>query len=206
MPNKVILAHDVACNAAGVKQVLIRHGYDTRLVHDGESLLTLAEKWRPGSAVIDLGMDGRKGLETGKALRAKFGGDIQIVGFTEPSAPQLENEALSAGFDHVVVNVGDSAEFLLALAGPGATLVRRAQGASYAFANEILGHARVQLARHADIADARARRRNLGLLRRAVECIGRHVQGDVLEFEQRHQLRLELSQLESDIQRLARDE
>lgn len=203
MAEKVVLAHGIGCDASAVSRQLKRHGYEIRLAHDGEALIALADSWRPQAAVIELGLKKRPALAAGSALRNRFGGEIQLVGFTVPSAPELEKHALDSGFDHVVVDVRDAAEVLLALSIQGAALVRRAQGASFNFARTMVEFAKSSLAAHARLAEPH-RRRNIVLLRRAIEAIARSVEGGAIDAKQANEVGLALGDLEARFERLVR--
>ena len=204
MTGRVILAHGPDRDVAVVAEQLDRHGFETRRAHDGEALIALADAWEPNAAVIELGLQRRPALAAASALRNRFGGDIQLVGFTVPSAPELEKHALDAGFDHVVVEVRNAAEVLLALSAHGALLVRRARFASFAFAATLIDFARASLDDHAALPEAYGRGRNIAMLRRTIEAIARCAHGDGLDEKQAAAVRLALSELESRFQRLVR--
>lgn len=206
MPERVILAHAADCNATVVARQLEQHGFETRMAHDGESLLALADSWRPAAAVIELGLQRRPALAAGSALRNRFGGDIQLIGFTVPSAPELEKHALDAGFDHVVVEVRNAAEVLLALSAQSAWLVHRARLASFGFANTLIEFARACLRDHMDMPEAQGRARNIAMLRRTIETIARCAHGDALDERQSTAVRLALTELESRFERLVRSQ
>jgi DNA-binding response OmpR family regulator len=206
MTQRIIVAHDLASRAASVTQILVRHGYETRLVHDGDAVLRAADAWSPDGAVIDLSLQGRPALEVGSRLREKYGGKIQIVGFTVPSAPALEDEALDAGFDHVVLELGDAAEVLLALSADGATLVRRAQSAAFVFATTLIEHAHGRIRAHKFMQDVDAANRNLTLLRRTLSVLGQSLEHDRLADESRHYVQFQLATLKAHLERLLREE
>jgi len=139
-------------------------------------------------------------------LREKYGGKIQLVGFTVPSAPALEDEALDAGFDHVVLELGDAAEVLLALSSDSAALVRRAQTAAFVFATTLVEHAHARIRSHKHLHDRVAANRNLTLLRRTLSVLGQCLASDMLADEARHYVKFQVATLKAHLERLLHDE
>ena len=126
------------------------------------------------------------------------------MGFTIPSDPDAEKHALDAGFDHVVVEVGDAAEILLALSGPGALLVSRGRDAAYAFATAMIGHAHARLRQHPNLMEPYGRRRNIAVLRRTIETIHQSVRNAGLDGERAEAVQAEVAALERQFERLVR--
>ena len=71
---------------------------------------------RPAIALIDLGMPGMDGLETGRRIRAALGPDIRLVALTGYSRPRDYADTRAAGFDRHLVKSGDPRELLRHLA------------------------------------------------------------------------------------------
>lgn len=204
MDARVIVAHDPACDAAVIGRVLASHGYRTRSVNDGAGLLALAGSWRPDAAVIDLGLQGISAFDAARSLRKDFSGDIKLIAFTHPSAPELETTALSAGFDHVVVEVANAAEILLTLSDASASLVARARQSSVAFVETMFSYAENRLEVHFFLRDPRNRMRSIAMLRRAIETLG---QSAALSDESgRLPISVRLAALEEKFQRLVEQE
>ena len=197
---RVIVAHERGRDASPVTSLLDRHGYETRCVFDGSTLLSVSENWRPRAAVMDLALKDMPALEAGTVLRGRYGGEIHLVGFTQPSAPELEKRALDAGFDHVVVDLADAAEILLTLAGPSAVLVARAQFASSQFAKTLTDYFYRRLEMHALLRESSHRRRNIVMLRRTVETLQGCI--DMLDDDERAAMRLQVRKLEEHFRKL----
>lgn len=195
MEARVIVAHDLRSDIAPVRSLLLRHGFESRQVHDGNSLLALASAWRPRAAVIDLELRDMPALEAAGSLRRDFGGGIHLVGFAPAGAAHLERDALNAGFDHVVVDLANSAEILLALPSPVSELVVRGQESSLAFVETLFDYADNRLEAHGFYRDSGNRMRSIALVRRAIETLGRTL--EILHADDRARMRVRLASLEA---------
>jgi CheY-like chemotaxis protein len=194
---KVLVAHDLGCNAAVVTDQLLRYGFEPRPAFDGARVLEIARSWQPDAAIIELGMKSAAPLEIGAKLRSLYGRGIRLVGFTAPTAPQLEDQALAAGFDHVVLQVEDAAEILMALGGPSAELVRRTRSALFGWQCTVPEHGFHRVKRHALLHDPQERRHNAEVIRRAVESVAVYLGDDSVEPERRAYLKFQLALLEN---------
>src|SRR5688572_22229410 len=163
---RVLVAHDLGCNAAVVTDQLLRYGFEPRPAFDGARVLEIARSWEPHAAIVELGMRDAAPLEIGARLRSLLGRDFRLVGFTAPTAPQLMEPALAAGYDHVVLQVEDAAEILMALGGPSAELVRRTRSALFGWQCTVLEHGFLRIQRHALLREALERRHNVEVIRR----------------------------------------
>lgn len=206
MSQRVIVARPAGCDASPVVDVLSRHGYLIREAYDGDGLIALADLWRPEAAVIELGLKGRPALAAGSALRNRFGGEIRLVGLTIPGEPALEKHALDAGFDHVVVDPGHVAEVLMALTEPGAELVRRGQGATFAFATTMIELAWQCLREVRRPRAPFARQRNAEVARRAFTLVHRALEGGMLDATHRVAVQRELDDAEQAFAKVLREQ
>ena len=55
--------------ASAIRRVLIRHGFEVRVAHDGFSAGTLLSKMKPGLVTLDLKMPGMDGYEVLRFIR-----------------------------------------------------------------------------------------------------------------------------------------
>ena len=195
MGEKVLIAHDPGCNVAIVVDQLMRYGYEPRHAYGGEDLLDLARSWRPTATLIELGIHGRSAFELGSALRGTYGGDLRLVGFTLPSAPELEARALEAGYDHVVVEVGAAAEILFALGGPAAELVTRTRSAMFAWNHMLLDHGFERLKRRPFLKGADARQRDATVVHQIIERVRHYAADESLDPERGAHLRFQIALL-----------
>ena len=73
MALRVLIAEDEPSIVASLEFLLRKEGYDTRVAHDGEEALALAESFRPDLVLLDLMLPRRSGLEVCRWLRAQPG-------------------------------------------------------------------------------------------------------------------------------------
>jgi CheY-like chemotaxis protein len=83
-------------------------GHEVAIARDGPSALTLAERFQPECAIVDLSLPGMNGIELGRRLREVFPRErlymIALTGFT---GTDIRTECLAAGFDEHVTKPGD---------------------------------------------------------------------------------------------------
>jgi excisionase family DNA binding protein len=69
-PNRsVLVIEDQPEMASAIRRVLIRHGFEVRVAHDGFSAGTLLSKMKPGLVTLDLKMPGMDGYEVLRFIR-----------------------------------------------------------------------------------------------------------------------------------------
>jgi signal transduction histidine kinase/ActR/RegA family two-component response regulator len=108
-PARRILVADDNRDAADSLAVMLRvGGHEVRTAYDGEEALDLAEAFRPGLALLDIGMPRLNGYETARRLREKpYGRDIVLVALTGWGQPEDKQRSKHAGFDHHLVKPVD---------------------------------------------------------------------------------------------------
>lgn len=111
-----ILVADDNVDAAEMLGVLFEQaGCTVRRVHDGESAVLEAERFRPELAVLDIGMPGMDGYEACQRIRrASWGAGMRIVAVTGRGQEADRQMSLLSGFDQHFVKPVDT-EALLAL-------------------------------------------------------------------------------------------
>lgn len=111
---RVLIADDNADAADTLALFLGQVGSEVRTVYDGDAAVREAATFEPDVVLLDLGMPGRDGYETCRALRASArGAQMQIVAITGWGQAEDRQRSLEAGFDlHLVKPV--SPEALLA--------------------------------------------------------------------------------------------
>jgi PAS domain S-box-containing protein len=108
-PRKRILVVDDNRDSAESLAVLLRLvGHDVRTVHDGRQALVVAETYRPGLVLLDIGLPGIDGYEVARRLRAESWGEpMTLVALTGYGGEEDRRLAAAAGFDHHMVKPVD---------------------------------------------------------------------------------------------------
>lgn len=122
---RILVVDDNEDAARTLALLLGLKGYEVRVVFDGYSALSEGEKFRPDIVLMDLGMPGMNGVETGRAMRATpWGKELQMVAITGWGQDSHRRLTSEAGFDlHLVKPVtSEMIEALLTgeLSSPGA--------------------------------------------------------------------------------------
>lgn len=116
-PGMRILVADDNVDAAEMLGVLFEQaGCRVRRVHDGESAVLEAERFRPTVAVLDIGMPGMDGYEACRLIRrSAWGADMRIVALTGRGLESDRQLSLAAGFDQHFVKPVDTDALLAVL-------------------------------------------------------------------------------------------
>jgi CheY-like chemotaxis protein len=98
---KVLIADDCADTTQSLSELLQIYGYDVRCACDGVEALTIARKFRPSAAIIDIGMPRVDGYQAALELRAMSPSLalIAITGWAKTSAREQEQRR----FDHYLL-------------------------------------------------------------------------------------------------------
>jgi PAS domain S-box-containing protein len=103
-PRRVLVVDDNEDAATSLAMLLDLNGNETRLAHNGESALAIAEKFRPDLVLLDLGMPHMSGHEVCRRIREQhWGRDLKIVALTGWGQEQDRRMTQEAGFNgHLV--------------------------------------------------------------------------------------------------------
>jgi len=108
---RVLIADDNRDAAEGLAMLLELEGHEVRLAHLGQAALSLAQMFRPETAVLDIGMPDLSGYEVAQALRREpWAAGIQLIALTGWGQDHDRRLALEAGFDHHLVKPADPDE------------------------------------------------------------------------------------------------
>jgi DNA-binding response OmpR family regulator len=92
---------------ASLHQLFSFWGYEVRSAADGPEGVRQALAWRPGAAVVDIGLPGFDGFEVCRRVRAALGGGVRLIALTAYDGVQFRARASAAGFDHYVTKPAD---------------------------------------------------------------------------------------------------
>jgi CheY-like chemotaxis protein len=105
-----ILIIDDNEDAANTTAMLIEDmGGDARVAYDGESALAMIGEYQPEVVLLDIGMPGCDGYETGQRIRRVLGNRVLLVALTGFGQEQNKEEATRAGFDAHLTKPADEA-------------------------------------------------------------------------------------------------
>jgi signal transduction histidine kinase/ActR/RegA family two-component response regulator len=101
---RVLIADDNVDAAESLAELLEEMGVETRLAHDGEQAVAVAEAFRPDVAFLDVGMPKLDGHEVGRRIRAQpWGGAVMLVALTGWGQAEDRRRSREAGFDEHLV-------------------------------------------------------------------------------------------------------
>jgi CheY-like chemotaxis protein len=94
------VADDNKDAADALAMLLELSGHDVKVVHDGNSALSVARTFRPDVALIDIGMPDLSGYEVAQRLRREpWGVSMYLVALTGWGRDDDRQQAKVAGFD-----------------------------------------------------------------------------------------------------------
>ena len=101
---RILIADDNRDAAESLSMLLEIAGHDVRVAHLGRAALSLAQVFRPDTALLDIGMPDLSGYEVAKELRREpWAKRIQLIALTGWGQEDDRRRALEAGFDHHLI-------------------------------------------------------------------------------------------------------
>ena len=98
---RLMLVDDNVETVSALQKLFTLKGYEVRTAHDGLDALSLAERFEPHAAVLDIGLPGASGYEVASALRERYGRrPLVLVALSGYGQRQDRERAREAGFDH----------------------------------------------------------------------------------------------------------
>lgn len=115
---RMLVVDDNADALMSLATMLELEGHLVRTAADGFEALRVAQEFRPGVAVLDIGMPRMDGYELARRIRAEpWGSDLQLVALTGWGQDTDRQRSRDAGFDSHWVKPLDIALFMRYLAG-----------------------------------------------------------------------------------------
>ena len=98
---RILIADDNKDAAESLSMVLELAGHEVRVANLGRTALSLAQAFRPDTALLDIGMPDLSGYEVAQDLRRQpWGTKIQLIALTGWGQENDRRRAIEAGFDH----------------------------------------------------------------------------------------------------------
>jgi signal transduction histidine kinase len=117
MARRILIVDDEMLSAASWDSLLRREGHEIRTAHDGLEAVEVAEAFRPGVVLLDIGLPKLNGYDVAQQIRQQPWGQamvlIALTGWGQETDRQRSQEA---GFDHHLVKPADPTELLHLLA------------------------------------------------------------------------------------------
>lgn len=111
--NRILLVDDNPDILEALALLLRGHGYQVEAAADGELAVTIAKRFLPHTALIDLGLPSIDGYEVARRLRAlpELTG-LRLAAMTGYGRPRDEHYARAQGFDHYLIKPVDAGQLL----------------------------------------------------------------------------------------------
>jgi CheY-like chemotaxis protein len=98
---RILVVDDNHDSAESLAMVLRLVGNDVRTAYDARQALVLAENYRPGLILLDIGLPGMDGYELAKQIRSEpWSSHMKLVALTGYAREEDRRRAEAAGFDH----------------------------------------------------------------------------------------------------------
>jgi DNA-binding response OmpR family regulator len=114
--HRILVIDDNRDAAASLAALLALKGNETRSAYDGAEGLQAAADFRPDIVLLDIGMPGLDGIETGRRIRAQpWGKDIVLIALSGWGQERDKRQSVDAGFNHHLVKPVDMHELEILL-------------------------------------------------------------------------------------------
>jgi signal transduction histidine kinase/CheY-like chemotaxis protein len=105
---RILIADDNRDAAESLSMLLEVAGHEVRVAHLGRAALSLAQAFRPDTALLDIGMPDLSGYEVAQELRREpWATRLQLIALTGWGQEDDRRRASEAGFDHHLVKPVD---------------------------------------------------------------------------------------------------
>jgi CheY-like chemotaxis protein len=119
--HRILVIDDNRDSAASLAALLGLKGNETRCAYDGLEGLKVAADFQPDIVLLDIGMPGLDGIETGRRIREQpWGKDIVLIALSGWGQERDKRESQAAGFNHHLVKPVDLRELEALLDSSGA--------------------------------------------------------------------------------------
>jgi len=107
---RVLIVDDHEEVGKSVARIVRAWGHEVALVRDGPSALSIAERFQPERAIVDLSLPGMSGIELARRLREVFPPrQLYMIALTGYAGADISAACLAAGFDVHLVKPGQMA-------------------------------------------------------------------------------------------------
>ncbi len=115
---RILVADDNRDAAESLAILLEFAGHEVRVAHHGRGALSLAQSFRPDTALLDIGMPDMTGYEVAQALRREpWAANIELIALTGWGQDSDRRRAIEAGFDQHLIKPIDPDQLAAVIAG-----------------------------------------------------------------------------------------
>jgi signal transduction histidine kinase len=105
---RILVADDNRDAAESLAMLLELAGHEVRVAHLGRAALSVAQVFRPDTALLDIGMPDMSGYDVAQTLRREpWAASIRLIALTGWGQESDRRRALDAGFDHHLIKPVD---------------------------------------------------------------------------------------------------
>jgi DNA-binding response OmpR family regulator len=105
---RILIADDNRDAAESLAMLLEMAGHEVRVAHHGQGAISLAQVFRPDTALLDIGMPDMSGYEVAQALRGEAWAEkVRLIALTGWGQDSDRRRAIEAGFDHHLIKPVD---------------------------------------------------------------------------------------------------
>lgn len=110
-PRRILLVDDYPDSADSLSLILAAVGHEVDVAHGGIAALTKADRFRPDTAILDIGLPDLDGYEVARRLRsAPWGRDLVLIAVTGWDREDDRARSEELGFDKHFVKPVDVSE------------------------------------------------------------------------------------------------
>ncbi len=101
---RILVVDDNVDSAISMAMLLRMSGNETRIAHDGEAALQMADSFKPDLVLLDIGLPKLDGYEVARRIRSQpWGSGMHLVAVTGWGQDEDRRNTAQAGFDlHMV--------------------------------------------------------------------------------------------------------
>jgi PAS domain S-box-containing protein len=130
---RVLIADDNRDAADSLGMLLGLAGHEVRVAHSGQTALSLAQVFRPDTALLDIGMPDLSGYEVARQLRREpWGIGIRLIALTGWGQTDDRRRAHEAGFDYHLTKPIDPDALAALITNDDLTVVKARQSSGHA--------------------------------------------------------------------------
>src|SRR5690606_21409464 len=106
---RILVVDDNLDAAETLAMLLEMAGHEVRVAHLGRAALSLAQAFRPDTALLDIGLPDMSGYDVAQSLRREpWAAHILLIALTGWGQDDDRRRALEAGFDHHLIKPVDT--------------------------------------------------------------------------------------------------
>lgn len=113
---RILIVDDNEDAARGLALLLEVYAHQVRVAHQGETVLQLAQTWKPEVVILDIGLPGMDGYSVARELRRQQGSEeMRLIALSGHGQEEDRRLAFEVGFDEYLVKPAGPEELLEAL-------------------------------------------------------------------------------------------